>query len=438
VIGAAAARGPSVGLPLAYLTAAAGAFVLAALGVVWLAPLLAGHYYHPRLLALTHTVTLGWITLTIMGASYQIVPIVLGRRLWSERLARWQLGVFLVGVVGMVAHFFIAEWSGLLWAAALVALASAAHVLNLALTVRGLWRTTFTARMLALALGGLALTVASGAALGVDRVRPFLPWAFFPALHAHMHLALLGWVLPMVLGVAARVYPMFLLAGEPAGWPGRVQFWGVAAGVPALTLGLLESPALAAAGALLVAAAIAAHLAWVLASVRGRRRPALDWGLRFALAGALALVPATFLGLGLGLDALGGPRASLAYAALALGGWASLTIVGMMLKIVPFLVWYRVWGPRVGREPVPTLGALAWPRAEAAAFALLVGGVPALAAALAAGDAAWIRSAGALVVAGALGFGLALGRVLCHLTGGAARRRLTAPPAASAPLGAGR
>ena len=36
----------------------------------------------------------------------------------------------------------------------------------------------------------------------------------------------------------------------------------------------------------------------------------------------------------------------------------------MMLKIVPFLVWYRVYAPRAGRQPVPTLAQLSWPAAE--------------------------------------------------------------------------
>ncbi len=66
-------------VPLAYLVCAAVAFLAASLSVAWLAPELTGHYYHPRLLALTHTVTLGWITLAIMGASYQLIPIVLER-----------------------------------------------------------------------------------------------------------------------------------------------------------------------------------------------------------------------------------------------------------------------------------------------------------------------------------------------------------------------
>jgi hypothetical protein len=402
-------------LPLSYLVTATAAFVLAALAVPWLAPELAGHYYQPRVLALTHTVTLGWITLTIMGASYQIVPIVLGRPVWSERLARWQLAVTAVGVVGLVAHFFIGEWSGLVWAAGLLALGVGLHLVNTVLSVRGLSAWTFTARLVALAHVGLALTVVYGTLLGLDKVVRVLPGSLFPNLHAHVHLALLGWVLPMVIGVAARVYPMFLLAREPAGWPGRVQLWGLGLGVPAVALGILASGPLLAAGALAAAAAVLAHVAWVLAMVRGRRRPALDWGLRFVLTGALALVPATALGLALALDVLAGPRVALAYAALALGAWASLTIAGMLLKIVPFLVWYRVYGPRAGREPVPSLPQLGWPAGERLAWVLLTSGFTALAATLWLGEPAWIRAAGLLVAAGAVAFATTLARVLHHL-----------------------
>jgi hypothetical protein len=417
----ASGRSPSSLLPLAYLVTAATAFVLAAQAVPWLAPALTGHYYQPRVLALTHTVTLGWITLTIMGASYQIVPIVLGRPVWSERLARGQLAVTAVGIAGMVGHFFIGQWSGVRWAAALVALGVGAHLVNATLAVRGLARWSFTARLVALGHVGLGLTMLYGLALGVDRLVRILPGGVFPNLHAHVHLALLGWVLPMVIGVAARVYPMFLLAREPDGWPGRVQLWGLALGVPAIVLGLLGSPALLPVGALAVAAAVAAHLAWVVAMVRGRRRPGLDWGLRFVLAGALALAPATGVALALAFDALAGPRVAFAYATLALGGWASLTIAGMMLKIVPFLVWSRVYAPRAGREPVPALPDLGWPVAEGLAWTLLTAGIAALTAALWLGEAAWIRVSGLVVSAGALALAATLGRVLGHLRSRATR-----------------
>jgi hypothetical protein len=367
-----------------------------------------------------------------MGASYQIVPIVLGRAIWSERLARWQLGLAVTGIVGMVGHFFLGAWSGLLWAAGLLAVAVGMHLVNAVLSVRGLTQWSFTARLVVLAYTGLALTTASGALLGVQKLVRILPGELFDNLHAHVHLALLGWILPMVVGVAARVYPMFLLAREPAGWPGRVQLWGLGVGVPATVVGILTTRALLIVGALAAMAAVAAHLAWVFGMVRGSRRPHLDWGLRFVLTGALALAPATVLGVMLAFDLVSGPRVALAYAALGLGGWASLTIAGMLLKIVPFLVWSHAYAPRAGRQPVPTLPELGWPAGERAAWVLLTLGFATLPLALWVGDATAIRATGAIVAAGALTFAATLARVLHHAVPGACRTATTPAPRAGA------
>ena len=326
---------PGTGLsplvPLAYLICAAVAFLAAFQSVLWLAPELAGHYYHPQLLALTHTVTLGWVTLAIMGASYQLIPIVLEREIWSERLARRQLAILVVAVTGMVAHFQLSTWPGLAAAAGLLAIGIALHLLNVGMSLRGFTRWTFTARVIVLAYGGLALTTVFGVALAANRVWPFLAGELFPTLHAHFHLALLGWVAPMIFAVAARVYPMFFLAPTPGRWHSFLQLWGLTTGVPLVVLGLLGVHGLLVAGTLAVAAAAGAHVAWVCEMAWGRKRPGLDWGLRFVLAATAFLAPAVVFGVALATDRLAGPRVALAYAVVVLGGWISLTIVGMML-----------------------------------------------------------------------------------------------------------
>src|SRR5262249_49294638 len=209
----------------------------------------------------------------------------------------------------------------------------------------------------------------------IDHLHKILPGRFFSNLHAHVHLALLGWVMPIVLGVSARVYPMFLLAPVPARWSERMQFWGLTVGVPALVLGLLlEFPAAVIVGALAVSTAALAHLGWIASMTTRRRRPRLDWGLRLVLAGAAFVVPGLLFGWAFALGLIAGPRFALAYAVVILGGWISLTIAGMMLKIVPFLVWYRVYGSRAGKERVPALPDLSCVHAEGAACVLLVVG----------------------------------------------------------------
>jgi hypothetical protein len=423
-----AASAPSATLPLAYLTLAAAAFVLAALGLPVLGVELAGHYYHPRLLALAHVVALGWITVAIMGASYQLIPVVIERPLWSERLARWQLAGLVAGIAGMVGHFWTGRWAGLAWAAGLVGVCALSHVANVALSLRTVSRWAFTARGLVLGLAGLTLTVVFGLTLAATHGRDVFPGGVLSAVHAHFHVALLGWIAPMVLSVAARVYPMFLLAPEPGGRGTGVQLWGLALGVPALAAGLLLGRfALLAPGAAAVAAALGVHATWVVGCARRRKRPALDWGLRFALTGTACLAPAAALGFTLLLGAGGVPRLVTAYAVVVLGGWVSLTIVGMMLKIVPFLVWYRVYAPRAGREPVPMLAQLSWPAAERLAYALLAAGVLALAVTVAAGAPPAITASGALVAAGAVAFAAALGRTLLHLVPRPGGRPVPAP-----------
>ena len=407
-------------VPLAYLACATVAFVAATVGVVWLAPELAGHYYHPRLIALTHTVTLGWITLAIMGASYQIIPVALGRPIWSERVARWQLGVLVVSVVGMVAHFYLGTWPGLASAAALLAVGVALHLLNVGLSLRGFREWTFTAQLVVLAYAGLAATTLFGLTLATNRVWPFLPGEFYPTLHAHVQLALLGWVAPMILGVSARVYPMFFLSSALGRGPARGQLWGLALGVPFTVAGLLGVPILLPLGAAGAAVAAASHAWWVGAMLRGRKRPGLDAGLRLVLTGTVFLGPVIVLGLALAADLVSGPRVALAFAATVLGGWVSLTIAGMMLKIVPFLVWYRRYGPLAGREPVPTLAELSSPRLEGLTHVLLAAGMLFLPATLLLGEAAWIRAAGGLLLLGALALGATLARILGHLHAGTA------------------
>jgi hypothetical protein len=323
----------------------------------------------------------------------------------------------------MISHFWIGRWQGLAWAAALVGAGVLSHVVNIAMSLRSLTRWTFTARCLALGLGGLTLTVAFGLLLALTHGRNVFPGGGLSGVHAHFHLALLGWIAPMMLGVSARVYPMFLLASEPSGLGVTVQLWGLGLGVPVLVAGLaVDRVALVVPGAVATVAALLVHGASVVALVRRRKRPTLDWGLRFILTGTACLVPGAALGLALALGISAGPRAALAYAVLGLGGWVSLTIAGMMLKIVPFLVWYRVYAPRVGREPVPTLAQLSRPGVERLAYGCLSVGVVALAAAVAAGASGLIAVAGGLVAAGALAFAAALGRTLLHLRPGVVGR----------------
>lgn len=95
------ARPPSLSVPLRYFVAAQIAFLTALFWAPFRVSDLLDFYYQGHDLALTHLLTLGWITMTIMGASFQLVPVALETTLYSERMARWQFWLMLLGVPAM-------------------------------------------------------------------------------------------------------------------------------------------------------------------------------------------------------------------------------------------------------------------------------------------------------------------------------------------------
>lgn len=46
-----------------------------------------GHYFQPRVLAIVHTLALGWGTMIIFGAAYQLVPVIFEHTLFAPKLA---------------------------------------------------------------------------------------------------------------------------------------------------------------------------------------------------------------------------------------------------------------------------------------------------------------------------------------------------------------
>ena len=69
----------SVRLPGQHFAAALFYLVTGAVALVWIAPELAiGAYPSPHVAGITHLFTLGWLTTTIFGALYQLLPVALG------------------------------------------------------------------------------------------------------------------------------------------------------------------------------------------------------------------------------------------------------------------------------------------------------------------------------------------------------------------------
>ena len=88
---------------------------------------LRGFYSHPRLIAVVHLITLGFITSSILGALYLVCPLALRMPLPERRADKVLAVSWMVGVTGVAAHFWMEGYSGMASAGAM-ALATPAWI----------------------------------------------------------------------------------------------------------------------------------------------------------------------------------------------------------------------------------------------------------------------------------------------------------------------
>lgn len=205
-------------LPGAHFTAALGFLVLGAAGLVGFADQFAvGGFPSPRVIAVAHLFTLGWITTSIMGALYQFLPVALGQPIRSVRLAYASLLIHVIGLPLFVAGLLLGHTGALMSGAVGLAAALLIFIGNLAASLAAASRRGMTWWALSGAAFFLAVTLVLGVTLAGDLRWGYLGAARFDTVGMHLHVALGGWVLLVIVGVADHLLPMFLLshgAGE--------------------------------------------------------------------------------------------------------------------------------------------------------------------------------------------------------------------------------
>lgn len=351
-------QGPPLAVPIGFfLTApvavvAAGAVILAwsvALGNRWAGPAF----------AVTHLGTLGLLGATMLGALYQLIPVLGGRPVPAARLAHLVHALFVGGLGALVARFLGAP-EGFAWTGA--AALALALLLFLGPVAAGLARAparTWPVRGMQVAVAALLVAAVLGARLAVPPAPALRPlW-----IQAHLTFGLCGWVGGLISAVAWQLVPMFYLVPAFDRRLPRLVLGLLVLGLAGclVVLGLAEAGVDVGAGVMLAASAPAALAVWgvspvvLLQGLRRRKRGA-DGSVRFwyaALPVALAVGPLAVVAW-----AATDPRWAVAFGWLAAWGWAGTIVHGMLTRIVPFLTWFHRFSPLLGRRRVPAMREL--------------------------------------------------------------------------------
>ena len=377
-------QAPPFSLPLRFFLTAP-LFLLAAAGLIVLAPEALASSWTPQTLAVAHALTLGFLAMVMLGALLQMLPVVAGASLPAQRWAAWFSHVSLtLGSVALMTGFLTAAPAAfgigiaLLGGGFAVFLAAASISLSRAVA-------SVTVAGIRLAVVCLGITVLLGLALALLRAGRWTLSAVETAIAGHAAFGLLGWVLLLVIGVAYQVVPMFQITPP---YPPRLSRRLAGALFALLLLHATALLLLPAAAPIVDAGLAVGILAFALVTLRlqsRRRRKLPDVTFDFWRLGMTSLIACVAIWLVAQLwpawaDSDAYP---LLLGVLFIGGFAVSVVSGMLYKIVPFLAWFHLQAQLQARAgSIPTMKEMIaerWTRWQLrlhlAACALLIGAI---------------------------------------------------------------
>lgn len=313
---------------------------------------LTGHYFSPHLLAAVHSAVLGWGTMIIFGAAYQLMPVICERDLYSSSLAVASYFTLTAGAILLVTSFWF-FWVGwpMITGGALVVTAAVLYTVNVYHTSGPCNR--YAVKFITSSAAWLLFTVVVGLLLAINLRFPFIPMNHIDVLKLHAHAGLAGWFLQLITGVSTRLVPMFLLGKSGKEKLLRTAFYCQNAGL-VLFLGDAYLHGITNRGLLYELIILAGTVAWLvyLADVfRNRVRKRSDWqmkhtGLSFVcLLGAFGVLPLLY--------GNHSARWALVLGALLFMGFITGIILGKTFKTLPFIVWNNKFRLLNGKVKIP-------------------------------------------------------------------------------------
>ena len=316
------------------------------------------HHFNPKVLAITHTMALGWGTMMILGASHQLFPVLIEGKLHSNILAYLSFGLSAIGIPILVYAFYHSNFGWLAeTGAGLVNLAVISYLINLTISIIKTKKYNVHAVSAFTAVIWLLVTTFVGLLLVCNFQIPIFSQSSLYYLSLHAHLGIIGWFLLMIIGVGARLIPMFLISkyeNKKILWwiyglinTGLVSFtvifiYGTSSSISLIPIGL-------------VGIAVILFGRFIYKAYQKRIRKKVDEQVKISmLSVALIGVPLVIIiGIILIFSTLGQQQFVMLYGFTIFFGFITAIILGMTFKTLPFIVWNKVYHNIAGLGKTP-------------------------------------------------------------------------------------
>lgn len=353
---------PSASVVLPHYIYGAVAFLVVSIMMFYSASNLTTMFIGPNILGLAHMVVLGWITMVIFGALYQLIPVVMEVKLYSEKMAYFSFLALGIGNIVLVSGFWQTYTSPTLFSligGMLVVLSIIIFALNVIQTAKQSPVKTVENNFILASVFWLLGTVFFGIFILFNNAHHFITISPLDILKAHAASGLIGWFMMLVMGVASTLLPMFFIVHNLNKKFIKASFYFTNIGLFFFILSSVFTilPGLNIIAALSVFIGIFLFARYNYDAYKRRLRKKLDIGMKLSVVSFIYLAISVISGLVLIFTSSYFPQLMISLSiifgfSLLLGFFTSL-ILGQMYKTLPFIVWLAKYQDKVGKYKIP-------------------------------------------------------------------------------------
>ncbi|MCF6197142.1 MAG: hypothetical protein L3J50_10620 [Emcibacter sp.] len=288
------------------------------------------------MLGTIHMATLGVLTMTVIGASLQLLSVATRRAFkafWICRLLSW---IYIPGFMLLAYGMFSGWYMGMLAGACITGTGLLIFFGLIIHNIRGVQGMAAIMQHCWAAMLSLLALVALGIMLIFDMEHGFMG-DHLAVVISHFILAVFGFMSLLAMGFSYILVPMFALAPAP---PEKIGRLSIACNVLAIIIMLvgvnMYLPWVTLAGAVLAMAGVGLYLFGMTGVYRARMRKRLGVPFLLIRIGWFMLFLTVLWG-GAGLLNLWPDTGHSLFAVLAIIGWLLTFLTGILQRIIPFL-----------------------------------------------------------------------------------------------------
>jgi hypothetical protein len=324
--------------------------------------------YSVESIAITHAITIGFVSFVMLGALTQMLPVLAGVKIPKVDLVAKTAHIFLLfGTLFMIIGLF-QDYSKLILASSLfLGIGFLVMIVPMLVSLKKVAHATASVRAIMTSLVFAFIIVLMGmhllASYGVGKFSSL--HLFFANIHSVW--AIFGFAGVLIIGVSFHVLPMFYVAPRFKKFCKQKVVWLISIGLVLWLILNLFLDSYSTVAKIWVALFFWAFATTVLLKLNRRRRPISDVTVYYWRTAAIFMTLGTFAW---AINDFYDEQYIVIVSILIGGGFIFSIMSGMLYKIVPFLVWFHLNAK--GYMSIPTMNDMIDKRLARIQFILFI------------------------------------------------------------------